>query len=69
MDFHDDEDTMKDFEEELEKAEKLMGSIKTQAQENQQQTPGECILKFISLFTTFLVSGYWHADICPVATK
>ncbi|XP_076459335.1 islet cell autoantigen 1-like isoform X1 [Babylonia areolata] len=39
MDFHDDEDAMKELEEELEKAEKLMGSVKAQAADDQSKQP------------------------------
>jgi hypothetical protein len=39
MDFHDDEDTMKEFEKELEQAEKLMGSVKAKAAAEQQKQP------------------------------
>ncbi|PVD38648.1 hypothetical protein C0Q70_01265 [Pomacea canaliculata] len=40
MDFHDDEAAMKELEEELEKAEKLMGSVKTTATEQQKTASG-----------------------------
>ncbi|KAK7507618.1 hypothetical protein BaRGS_00001553 [Batillaria attramentaria] len=40
MDFHDDEAAMKELEEELERAEKMLGSVKKQAGEQQKQAPG-----------------------------
>ena len=43
MDFHDDEATMKELEQELEQAEKLMGSVKAQAGTDQQKhNAGQC---------------------------